>query len=145
MFKNGFFIVVFICFLFSPQAFTKDCAYYKSKIEHLEDLRRNGGKAAKMNRWRNQGHALDEKLSRCRNDGGSTQVIQVVNGSQATTKNTRAIHHHNDGVSHVPNTIVTSPSIANVRNLRECIKPNNLVDNEVSDCMKGNRNPSWNK
>lgn len=30
-----------------------------------------------------------------------------------------------------------------VRKLKDCIKPNNLIDGEVNECMKGNIEPTW--
>ncbi len=32
---------------------------------------------------------------------------------------------------------------ASVRKLKDCIKPNNLIDNDVSECMKGNIEAVW--
>jgi hypothetical protein len=29
------------------------------------------------------------------------------------------------------------------RSLKECIKPNNVMDNEVKECMQGLREPEW--
>ncbi len=37
----------------------------------------------------------------------------------------------------------TPIDIANVRSLKECIKPNNLIDNDVQECRQGLRNPVW--
>ncbi len=31
----------------------------------------------------------------------------------------------------------------NVKTLKECIKPNNAIDNDVNECMKGNKEASW--
>lgn len=31
----------------------------------------------------------------------------------------------------------------NLRSLKDCIKPNNLIDNEVHECRQGLRDPSW--
>ncbi|GGY78897.1 hypothetical protein GCM10011613_24580 [Cellvibrio zantedeschiae] len=33
--------------------------------------------------------------------------------------------------------------IANLRSLRDCIKPNNLIDNDVQECRQGLRDPIW--
>ncbi len=43
---------------------------------------------------------------------------------------------------------INSPSLqiaANVRKLKDCIKPNNLIDDEVNECIKGNKDASWKK
>ena len=38
-----------------------------------------------------------------------------------------------------------TPVQINARKVKECIKPNNVVDNEVKECMAGNKEPTWKK
>lgn len=38
----------------------------------------------------------------------------------------------------------TAPLAAHTRTLKECIKPENTMDNEVQECLEGKRYPSWN-
>lgn len=33
----------------------------------------------------------------------------------------------------------------NVRKIKDCIKPNNVIDNEVKECMSGDIEPTWKK
>jgi hypothetical protein len=36
------------------------------------------------------------------------------------------------------------PQLApNTRKLKDCIKPNNVIDNDVSECLKGNKDATW--
>ena len=35
--------------------------------------------------------------------------------------------------------------VPNARKLKDCIKPNKLIDNDVNECMKGNKEPNWKK
>ena len=42
------------------------------------------------------------------------------------------------------NSVATSNPIA-VRKLKDCIKPNNLIDDKVNECIKGNIEPTWKK
>lgn len=37
----------------------------------------------------------------------------------------------------------TPVELANLRSLRDCIKPNNLIDSDVQECRQGLREPSW--
>jgi len=41
--------------------------------------------------------------------------------------------------------VTTSANTMTVRKLKECIKPNNLIDQEVNECMKGAMEPIWKK
>jgi hypothetical protein len=160
MFKNGFIVLLFASIVFAANAYSKDCDRYKTQIKHLEDLRRHGGKIAKMNRWRRQSHSLEDTLSRCKNRAGVDKPIQIVAGKKVTTKNQykqdqykqhrykqhqiktlKIARNENENFSEK----MSSPNVIHVRKLRECIKPNKLIDNDVNECLKGNLDASWNK
>jgi hypothetical protein len=143
MFKNGFIVFLFISIAFAPETYSKDCDRYKTKISYLEDLRRHGGKTLKMIRWQNQSRVLDEKFIRCKNGDSNTPSIQVITGAKAATKSKRLQYQQKKLESSVQNLVM--PSSANVKKLRECIKPNNLIDNQVNECLKGKLEPSWYK
>jgi hypothetical protein len=53
----------------------------------------------------------------------------------------RAVDKHQDALDNpgTPNTT------AAVRRLKDCIKPNNRIDHEVNECVKGNIEPTWRK
>lgn len=34
-------------------------------------------------------------------------------------------------------------NLSNLRSLKECIKPNNLIDSDVQECRQGLRDPTW--
>lgn len=41
------------------------------------------------------------------------------------------------------NELQTTSEFTRVKSINECIKPNNLIDKDVQECMQGFREPSW--
>ena len=120
----------------SHQAHAIDCTHYKDRIEHYEQLRQGGGKARQMNHWQTTIDDLEKKLTQC----DSAKRIQVVSGA-TSTPSTKA---HTKAASNYiePSAVVLKnpqmpvqqvTDIVMVRKLKDCIKQNNLIDNEVSE------------
>lgn len=127
----------------------EDCTAYEDKIRKLEDLRRHGGSLKQMERWRMQTDELTSKKFRC----GRGNPIQIVSGhssnstpkasktrSKSSTTATTAIFHES---SYQNSTVPASAELPILRSLKDCIKPNNLIDNDVQECRQGLREPSW--
>lgn len=194
MFTKSYFTAFIIPFAIFISAFTnqaaaatKSCASYKEKIEHYENLRRDGGSVAQMNRWTARGHELEEAQRKCAQDNGGS-IIQIASGSDSKSNKTskkpehKALRKSNSSDEQLQKRIQTcnywiTQSNANasqdninfretacnavdnyqtesnnsaptsnttpVRKLKDCIKPNNLIDGEVNECMKGNIEPTW--
>jgi hypothetical protein len=123
-----------------------DCTRYKDRIEHYEQLRHGGGKAKQMSHWQITIDDLEEKLKQC----SSASRIHVVSGATSKPSRKSAIkvtRNYVDTSETLVTNIQTSAQrpvdVPMVRKLKDCIKPNNLIDNEVSECMKGNLEPNW--
>jgi hypothetical protein len=123
-----------------------DCTRYKDRIEHYEQLRHGGGKAKQMNHWQITIDDLEEKLKQCK----SANTIHIAFGATSKSSTQAAIKTTRRHVETPLSTAIYTQTPAQktaeiimVRKLKDCIKPNNLIDNEVSECMKGNVEPEW--
>lgn len=140
-------VIIALQILFiSPHSYAADCARLKDRIEHYEQLRHGGGKARQMNHWQITIDDLEEKLKQCK----SANSIHIASGAtskssrQAVTKTTRRhVETPLSTVTYTQTPAQKTAEIITVRKLKDCIKPNNLIDNEVSECMKGNVEPEW--
>lgn len=126
----------------SQQSYAADCKRYKDRIEHYEQLRHGGGKARQMSHWQTTIDGLEEKLKQCNSNGR----IQVAFGA-TPKRSTKATRHYIEAPAAVV-TYTQSPAqktadIIMVRKLKDCIKPNNFIDTDVSECMRGNLEPIW--
>jgi hypothetical protein len=128
-------IITLLTLVVSQNSHALDCQRYKDRIEHYEQLRHGGGKARQMGHWQTTIDDLEQKLKQCNSAGR----IQVVSG--ATTKTTRS-YVEAPAVT-VRHTAQQLTNVVMVRKLKDCIKPNNVIDNDVSECMKGNLEPVW--
>jgi hypothetical protein len=141
-------IIALQILLASQYSHAVDCTHYKDRIEHYEQLRSGGGKAKQMNHWQTSIDDLEEKLKQC-NSAGRIQVVSgaTTNPSTKTATKTTSRYIEASAVvfknAQVPAQQVTD--IIMVRKLKDCIKPNNLIDNDVSECMRGNLYPAWNR
>lgn len=53
----------------------------------------------------------------------------------------RAVDNYESGQGNAGSTKDAMP----VRKLKDCIKPHNLIDHDVNECVKGNIDPTWKK
>jgi len=128
-----------------------DCSTYQDKIHKLEDLRRHGGSLKQMERWRMQADELASKKAHCNNQN----PIQIASGRTAlpSSTKTKKISRRKDlGTTSAAiqtydasekDLNTSSTNLPILRSLKECIKPNNLIDNEVQECRQGLREPNW--
>jgi hypothetical protein len=128
--------------LIASIAQASECDKYTQQIRKLEDQRRMGGKATKMNRSAKRLSELEDERFHCLQDPDRNPMIQTTSGASQT-----------------PQKKVTSPTkksapeksaqiaLGNIekpkRKLSECIKPNQRIDKEVNDCLQGLIEPSW--
>jgi|GEM_PF-860765 len=124
-----------------------DCNTYQDKIRKLEDLRRHGGSLKQMERWRMKTDELSSKRSLCTNQNpiqiATGNVLKPSSTSKTTgSKNVR--HIHTPTLTSAVNQSPSPAVLPTMRSLKECIKPNNLIDGDVQECRQGLREPSWN-
>lgn len=50
-----------------------------------------------------------------------------------------------DNYQNQPETSAAPNSTNHIRKLKDCVKANNLIDQEVNECLKGNIEPTWKK
>lgn len=142
-------IITLQILLISHHSHASDCQRYKDRIEHYEELRHGGGKARQMNRWQTTIDDLEEKLKQC-NSAGRIQVVSGATTKRSPIATTKTNSRYN---IETPVVVFKNPqipiqqvtNIVMVRKLKDCIKPNNLIDNDVSECMRGNLEPVWNR
>lgn len=50
-----------------------------------------------------------------------------------------------DTYQNQPDKSASPDSIHHIRKLKDCVKANNLIDQDVNECLKGNLEPTWKK
>lgn len=123
-----------------------DCGQWQSKLKSTQRKLNNGGNQSQVRQWVKERDYYANTVERCQKKAGTYRWIETTGNSKRTVKTTkpvRSLATKNDKPTPAPATLSTTETFKPTRSLKECVKPNNRIDDEVKHCMLGQVEPVW--
>ncbi len=125
----------------SAKATAGKCHYHQQQVDRYTQLRRAGGTGQQMNWWQRQRRFHQEALRNCQQTAATP--VRTVSGASDKGHVQRHSVEPSPRKSQTADPQSPAQHITHIRTLNECIKPGNLIDNEVSECLQGIREADW--